>query len=313
MPATIIQGNFTKSLKSKLSLNDVAYILPGTVDPTVVAQDAPAGSVYLRGGVTPGLYLKDDAGLSVNWTPVTSGAISSVIGKQEALAGIVDGVNTDFTLTSVPLNRNNIALYLDDIIVPESNWTFAGTTVTFLTPPALGQSVYAFYLTPSATMAIGFQEVPAGVVNGVNDTFVLTKLPLDAGSTSVFVNNLVIPSSEWSLVGSSIVFNAGSIPALGQSVYVFYLFQGNAPAVTIPTNNEQLEFRTITPGEVAAKQLTLSATPVSSTKVMLDYIGIGPQFFPTDYTIAANILDWSGLGLDGVVSAGDQFRIHYFS
>lgn len=62
-------GNFAKFLKDQLNLFDAAYILTGTNDPTVVATNAPQGSLYLRVGVTGGtLYTKQDNGTTTNWT-----------------------------------------------------------------------------------------------------------------------------------------------------------------------------------------------------------------------------------------------------
>jgi hypothetical protein len=65
----IFAGNYAKSLKANLNLNDQVYHLSGTADPSLVAQDAPQGSIYLRTGVSGGtIYVKQDSGLSTNWT-----------------------------------------------------------------------------------------------------------------------------------------------------------------------------------------------------------------------------------------------------
>lgn len=74
MPASIFSGNFVKTLKDDLNLNDTAYVLTGTDDPTSVAQNAPQGSIYMRTGASGGsLYKKQDAGSSTNWTEVSTG------------------------------------------------------------------------------------------------------------------------------------------------------------------------------------------------------------------------------------------------
>lgn len=75
----IYAGNYAKSLKSSLNVNDTVYYLQGTADPTSVAQDAPQGSIYLRTGGSGGTaYLKQDSGSTTNWTviPLTSGSSS---------------------------------------------------------------------------------------------------------------------------------------------------------------------------------------------------------------------------------------------
>ena len=78
----IWSGNFAKSLKSNLNLNDSVYVLTGSLDPTVTATDAPKGSLYMRNTGTAALWQKQDAGSSTNWSliqiltgvlPVSSG------------------------------------------------------------------------------------------------------------------------------------------------------------------------------------------------------------------------------------------------
>ncbi len=82
---------------------------------------------------------------------------------------------------------------------------------------------------------------------------------------------------------------------------------------TLAAATEQVEYRTISGAESSAKQLTLTATPTSAAKVMLDVIGGGAQEYSVDYTVSSATLSWSGLALDGVLSSGDKLRIHYWS
>ena len=63
------QGLFAKILRSQLNLNDNVYILTGPDNPTLVATDAPTGSIYLNTTVS-GLYLKHDNGLTTNWSAI---------------------------------------------------------------------------------------------------------------------------------------------------------------------------------------------------------------------------------------------------
>jgi hypothetical protein len=70
--------NFTAlSLEQNLNLNNIASLLTGTSNPTVVAQSAPQGSLYLRTGASGGtLYVKQDAGSTTNWSALAAGGIS---------------------------------------------------------------------------------------------------------------------------------------------------------------------------------------------------------------------------------------------
>ena len=91
----------------------------------------------------------------------------------------------------------------------------------------------------------------------------------------------------------------------------------NSNTITISATDldasEVLEYHTITGGEAAAKQFTLSATPLTANKTMVDIITGGPQNFGTDFTITVNVFDWNGLGLDGILTTGDIVRCHYLS
>lgn len=69
-------GNFAKSLKKYLNLNDQSYIMADTFNPSAVATNAPKGSMFLRsGGTVAEVYLKNDNGNTTNWTLVGSTGI----------------------------------------------------------------------------------------------------------------------------------------------------------------------------------------------------------------------------------------------
>lgn len=158
---------------------------------------------------------------------------------------------------------------------------------------------------------LGFQE-DIGTGNGATTSFgPLTNTAIDEDSVLVFIDGVAQDKADWSLSGSNIVF--GTAPATDQLIYVYYLYNGTPPPPFVPSGVEQLEFRTISGGEAAAKALTLVATPASALKVMVDVIGGTAQEYTVDYTVSGATLDWNGLGLDGVLAAGDKLRIHYWS
>lgn len=72
-----------------------------------------------------------------------------------------------------------------------------------------------------------------------------------------------------------------------------------------------VEYRTLTAPEVAAKQLILGAAPASATDVSVNIVSGTAQAYGLDFTVAGNVLDWSGLGMDGLVSLGDVLVISY--
>ena len=165
----------------------------------------------------------------------------------------------------------------------------------------------------SSQGGVGYQETPAGPANGVNTTFgPLTYTPSSAASVGVFVDSILVPNTDWSLVGNSIVFSS-NIPQLGQQVYVFYIYAGLPNTPPVPTGAFNLEYRTLSAGEITAKALTLANSPAFGNLTVVDLINCGPQVYNVDYTIAGSTLNWNGFGLDGLLQAGDILRVQYFT
>lgn len=75
--------------------------------------------------------------------------------------------------------------------------------------------------------------------------------------------------------------------------------------------SRNVEVRTITSGEEAAKQLVLADAPITHNFTVLEIAGAPSQFYGDDFTVGSNILSWSGLGLDGILAAGDRVTIIY--
>lgn len=73
----------------------------------------------------------------------------------------------------------------------------------------------------------------------------------------------------------------------------------------------EIEYRTISGPEDVAKQLTLATAPLDATKVQMGIRGGGTQILGTDFTVSGSVLSWNGLGLDGVLTSGDQITILY--
>lgn len=203
-------------------------IIPGT----------PGSGVYPAQGaadiILSGILVPANAAVGTNCTLDISirevglaDLVKYPVFKQEVLAGVVDGVNTVFTLSETPIS-NGLNLYLDGLNNRYAGeFSVSGLTVTFNTPPALGQEVHAWYIVMDASSTnplAALQELPSGVVNGTNDTFTLAGKPANKEATVVWLNGAYVPVSEWSLVqgptNSQIIFNTP--PELGQIPYVFY-------------------------------------------------------------------------------------------
>jgi len=157
---------------------------------------------------------------------------------------------------------------------------------------------------------VGFQEVPGGLINGVNTIFgPLTYTPSSDDSILVFVDGIALKNSEWSKSGSNVVLSVA--PVLGQEVYVYYLTQGTIAPPPVISGVLKTEYRTLTLGEEVAKAITLLQTPVAPGEVLLDVKGGGAQFYSDDFVVSGSTLSWNGLGLDGLLVAGDKLRVTY--
>lgn len=159
--------------------------------------------------------------------------------------------------------------------------------------------------------ATGFGET-LGTADGVATSFgPLTYAPNNAESIIVFVNGREADVSLWSQSGANIIF--GTAPAAASRISVWYLENGT-PAVPVMSSNFEMEYRSVSAPEAAAKSLTLAATPVDASKVALDIEGIGVQWPGTSFSVSGAVLSWSGLGMDSYpIAAGQNFRIIYLS
>lgn len=83
---------------------------------------------------------------------------------------------------------------------------------------------------------------------------------------------------------------------------------GGAIPVTVPV----VELRVITNAEAFAKQIFLSSVPSVPAGVILNIRNSPSTFYGDDFIVSGQILSWSGLALDGLISAGDKFTISYW-
>lgn len=65
---------------------------------------------------------------------------------QETPSGTVNSSNVTFTIANTPVSTASLKVYLDGLLQRQtSDYSLSGTTITFVTAPATGQSVYATY------------------------------------------------------------------------------------------------------------------------------------------------------------------------
>jgi len=117
--------------------------------------------------------------------------------------------------------------------------------------------------------------------------------------------------------------NLASDPITGRIGEIYWNTSINAPKmctndspvtwVTLAATVPQPEYRTISPGEAVAEQLTLNFTPTDPTKVVLIPLGGTAQELGIDFSVSGNILSWVGLGLSGFLASGDKIVVLYWS
>lgn len=65
----------------------------------------------------------------------------------ETPAGTINGSNTVFTLAATPLENDSVDVYLDGLKqIPGTDYSVSGITITFVTAPAIGQTIRADYI-----------------------------------------------------------------------------------------------------------------------------------------------------------------------
>lgn len=157
------------------------------------------------------------------------------------------------------------------------------------------------------------QEVPSGTVNGINNTFTLSFTPISSEAVSVYLDGVLREETKWTLIGNNIIFNAGEIPASGQKVYVVYSTGSSGGGGGGGTVQAETQYFTLSAGDITAKKVTLAAAPVGANKTLLDVVGGTAQEYGVDFNVIGADVSWSGLALDGVLTAGDKLRVHYYT
>ena len=69
-------------------------------------------------------------------------------------------------------------------------------------------------------------EVPAGLIDGANDTFVLAHTPINA-SLVLFWNNgfcSPLPGGDYLIVNDTITMQPGSVPQVGDTLIAYYFY-----------------------------------------------------------------------------------------
>lgn len=74
--------------------------------------------------------------------------------EREVPTGAINGVNTSFTLSILPLSNEHVSIYVDGRMLNDTEVVIAGQNITLTTAPAVGQDVFAWYVNQGIVSAI---------------------------------------------------------------------------------------------------------------------------------------------------------------
>lgn len=215
---------------------------------------------------------------------------------------VVDDKKNNFTAVTDPtvVNDNTQNYQVGSFWVNTTNGTiFIATSVA---------TANAVWLQVGRAL-VGYREDFSAQVNGTQNTFNFSYTPVD-GTIVPLVNGVAVLKTKFSYVHPTLTLT--DVPQLGQKLEVQYLTNGTPSIVQIRTD-EVVVYRTVSAGEITAKQLTLAVTPIDNTKVKVDVIGGSAQIYNVDFIVTGAILDWNGYNLDGQIIAGSVLRINYYT
>jgi hypothetical protein len=149
----------------------------------------------------------------------------------ETPGGATNGVNSNFTLVSMPNPVLSLMLYRNGILQRQSSdYTISGNAITMIAPsiPRTGDTLQAWYrISDSGSSGILFSdaEIPGGAVNGVNNTFSLIAAPNPSASIQVFRNGVLQRVTvDYTISANTVTFLSGSTPQTGDLMQASYRY-----------------------------------------------------------------------------------------
>ena len=161
------------------------------------------------------------------------GSSSLAYADAETPTGLVNGINTTFTLNFAPSPGASLEFYRNGVLMKQgADYTLNGNTVTFFTAsvPQSGDLLTASYRYASAVSAqVTFQfadgETPSGPVNGSNVVFTLNFAPSPPASLAVFRNGVLTKQgADYAVAGAVVTFYPATVPMPGDELTAFYRY-----------------------------------------------------------------------------------------
>lgn len=144
-----------------------------------MADQWEAIDVNSRGSLTAVSYLDDKTIVRLTADPVTGAllvsetSIFSAVYYNETPTGLVNGINTTFTLAHTPALNSLVLTIARQPQILGVDYTISGNTITYLSAPASGLTPHNAIYAASAGVIQGtvYVETPGGLINGSNVTY----------------------------------------------------------------------------------------------------------------------------------------------
>ena len=218
----------------------------------------------------------------------------------ETPSGVINGVNTTFTLAQTPNPAASLMLYWDGIFQKQGDdYTLTENVIDMLAPPDAGDVLATTYMfkstAPSSGIETAWFEQLSGSVNGVNDTFSLAHTPEVPADVLLFIDGLLQrQGDDFVLTGSSVTVVYPPVnPTTLLAKYTYRAFtssSANIMWIDIPT------------GDVNGvnDQFILSNTPDPASALMFYVNGLlQKQGATEDYAVLNDTVTMSYVPLSG--------------
>lgn len=171
-------------------------------------------------GGTHGQVLKKNSSnnYDVIWSDESGGGtiITGNASLTETPAGLINGVNTVYTLSQEPA-AGTVRVYLNGVRQrPGTDYTVTGQNITFTVAPFSGDSIIVDYNANEVTTV--YNETPAGLINGENTVYTLSQTP---ATVKIYLNGVrQRPGIDYSVTDDTITFT--NAPFSGDYIIVDY-------------------------------------------------------------------------------------------
>ena len=220
----------------------------GTTSPAVTldigsATDAvhvPVGTTAQRPTASAGMFrynttLSQFEGYTTEWGAIGGGGTNTF--TRDAFTG--DGSTTAFTLSQAIDDENDLLVFNGGVFQNQDAYTVSGTTLTFDTAPANGNTLIVYSVKAAVSGNNLNQDSFSG--DGTTTAFTLSINPVNENNTQVFIDGVYQQKDAYSTSGTTLTFTAA--PPNGTTIEVMTFTQTE---INVPVDG------TITPAKIAS-------------------------------------------------------------